>query len=1173
MVDLAKKEKKILKFWQTNKIFAKSIEQRKGRPVFSFYDGPPFATGKPHYGHILPTAIKDTILRYQAMRGYQVPRRVGWDCHGLPVENLVEKELGIKDKKDIEKDIVRFNSACRSSVFRCVKDFQNTLEKVGRWADYDNAYATLDNDYIESVWWVFSKLWDQGLVYKGYRVTPYCPRCGTALSNFEVNLGYRDIEEESVYIKFKVVSDVILNPDDSRGEESRGKSTGSFANAQDDKNKYARNDNTYFLVWTTTPWTLPANVALAVNPDQDYAEVKAGDEILILANQRLSELGKEYQILKQLKGKDLLGLKYQPLYNFRKLDKKSHYVIAGDFVSMEDGTGIVHIAPAFGEEDMQLGKQNDLPIVLNVNLDGTFSDEVKPWAGLKVKEADPKIIEDLKQKNLLYKTARTTHAYPFCWRCESPLLYYALDSWYVAVTKFKDQLIKNNRSIHWVPNHLKYGRFGKWLEGVKDWSISRSRFWGAPIPIWQCSKCNKIKVISDRIQIAEKTGLYNILYLTRHAQAKNNLLSINDCKITSKKCPLSAKGKKDVLALAKKLKQEKIDLIYSSPNLRARQTAEILAAKLNTPVIIDNNLKEYQSGKYDGLPTSALGDLFRDKSEWISKKIPGVETLKDARRRMEKFVKAINEKHKGKKILVISHGHPLWMLKGYLAGVDIEKSIYLPYFDHAMPFKMLDRFVDLHKPYIDEIKLKCDCGGLMERIIDVFDCWFESGSMPYSQWHYPFENKDFVEETFPANFISEGIDQTRGWFYTLHVLAAALTLKDIGLGKNQPAFRNVVVNGLILDPQGKKLSKKLGNYIDPQIVFSKYGADALRYFMLASTPMGEDYKVSEKAIEEVWRRVISTLYNTYIFFDSYLPKDFKINFNRLPKTKVLLDRWILSLFNQLNDELVQYLNDYELVKACRLFDSFIDDLSNWYVRRSRARFQKQQLDADKKQAASVYGYVLFNLCKLMAPFTPFIAEEIYLNLAQRSSGKLPLSVHLCDYPKPNQKAVSKTLNQQMAQVRQLTASGLAQRAQNGIKVRQPLAKAEIKLKNFNKAMISLVAEELNVKEVKINSKLSSDIELDLKITSVLKEEGAIRDLIRQIQGARKDAKLKPQHKIYIRYSTSVQGHKIIDKWQKEIKEQARAEKMEAGQKKKERFLVEKEITIGQQKIWLGIKRI
>jgi len=889
-------EEKILKYWEDNDIFHKSIKNRENCPYFSFYDGPPFATGKPHYGHILATTIKDSVLRYWTMKGYQVPRRVGWDCHGLPIENLIEKELGVKNKKEIEEmGVEKFNDACRSSVFTCVDDFQETLKRVGRWADYDKAYSTLENNYIESVWWVLKQLWDKKLVEKNYRVSPYCPRCGTTLANFEVNQGYKETKDKSIYVKFKTKEG-------------------------------------YFLVWTTTPWTLPGNVALAVNPELVYCLVENNNEKYILAKDRLSILEGEYNIIKEFKGQELIGLKYEPIFDYLKdveSIENAFQVVLGEFVSSEDGTGIVHMNPMYGEDDFNIGKKYNLPLFHTVDVSGKFKEEVYDFKGQFVKEADQKIIDRLKEDNVFYKEEIISHEYPYCWRCDSPLLYYATESWYIAVTKIKDQLIKNNENIHWIPEHIKEGRFGKWLEGARDWNFSRNRFWGAPIPIWECEEC-----------------------------------------------------------------KEKICI---------------------------GSIKEIE--EYEG--------------------------------------------------------------------------------------KRID---DLHLPYIDEVRLKCPkCSKEMKRISGVFDCWFESGSMPYAQWHYPFENKDLVEKTFPADFIAEGLDQTRGWFYTLHVLATALTLEDVGLGNNNPAFKNVIVNGLVLDEKGRKLSKKLKNYPDPKEVFDKYGADALRFFLLSSTSIGEDYRFSEDRVKEVWRKIISSIENCFSFYETY-----KKDYEEVESTNIL-DKWIISRTEKLNEEVVKLMDNYELTKSSRLFYDFLDDLSNWYIRRSRKRFQKPE---EIKEASSTLKYVLLKLSKLIAPFAPFISEEVFLKLDNSKE-----SVHLCDYPQTKKELIDNDLEKEMQEARDVVNLVLKERSEKSIKVRQPLRALKIK-KEIKEDIANLIKEEINVKEIVIDKSIN-DIELDLEITPELKEEGLVREIVRHIQQMRKDKGFVPKDRIVVLYQNSDFFDKIL----------------------------------------------
>jgi isoleucyl-tRNA synthetase len=1144
MNPIPKIEKKILKFWQKEDIFAKSIKLRQKKPFFSFYDGPPFASGLPHYGNILAGTIKDTVLRYWAMKGHRIGWRVGWDCHGLPVENMIEQKLGLKSKKEIEKfGIKKFNQACRQSVFQCINDWYKTFNRVARWADFSQSYATLDNEYIESVWWVLKQLWEQGLVYQDFRVTPYCPRCGTPLSNFELNQpgAYQEVEDESVYIKFPLKG----QPD------------------------------TFLFVWTTTPWTLAANTAVAVGPDFKYLKVKFNNQYYILAKERLDVLTKagKCEVVEELFGRDLVGLEYQPLYPM-KLDKPGYRIVPADFVSVEDGTGLVHIAPTFGEEDMELGQKEDLPGLITVDEEGKVIKGLKiPGEGKFVKKADQDIKADLKKRDLLFKAEKIKHAYPFCWRCESPLLYYPINSWYVAVTKFKKELVANNQKIRWVPGHLKKGRFGKWLEGARDWSISRNRYWGTPIPIWQCSKCGRTEVIGGLDELAQKAKRNNY-YILRHGQTKFNIDYQIYTDTENRKMPLTGKGENEIRSLVPELKKAKIDLIFSSDFFRTRQTASIIGQALGIKVIQDRRLRDIEMGKFKGRPLKEYFAYFQnDNLKRFEQAPPGGENLSQVKKRMMSFLLATDKKYRNKNILIVGHGGPLWILKGASRGLsneeianNREKELVQVGQLSSLKFKKLpfddQGNLNLHRPFVDQIEIPCSCGGTMKRTSEVFDCWFESGSMPYGQWHYPFQNKELVEKTFPADFIAEGIDQTRGWFYTLHVLASALTLKNLGLGKNQPAFKNVIVNGLVLGEDGKKLSKRLKNYPAPEAIFDKYGADAIRYYLLTGTPMGEDYIVSEKRIAETFRRTIMTFYNSFTFLDTYT--DGECLAPKSVKPKNALDRWIISLFNTLNQEMVEWMDKYELTKAARLLDDFLEDFSNWYVRRSRRLFQRPINLSEKKEAQKVYSFVLLRLAKLAAPFLPFLTEEIYQHLEKGSS------VHLADYPKSDKKLIDKKLEAKMSELRQIAAVGLAQRAKAGLKVRQPLEKLTISSKPIatDKGMANLLAEEVNVKEVVFGK----EIKLDTKISPKLRAEGIVRDLIRFVQGMRKDGGLKPGDKIYLRYSSSPSLRNLIQKNESVIRAEVSANRIEATTKRKETFLVEKEVKLDGQKIWLGIRK-
>ncbi|KPJ55868.1 isoleucyl-tRNA synthase [Parcubacteria bacterium DG_74_2] len=1154
-ISLPKNEEKILKFWKERKIFEKSIKQRKRAPIFSFYDGPPFATGLPHYGHILATTIKDAVLRYWAMQGYQVPRRVGWDCHGLPIENLIEKELGLKTKKDIEKlGIKKFCQTCRNSVFRCVKEFQKTLERVGRWADYSNAYATMDNKYIESVWWVLAQLYKKGLVYKDFRVTPYCPRCGTPLSNFELNQpgAYQEIEDESIYVKFKI------------------------------KTQNAKHKNAYLLVWTTTPWTLPANTAIAVNPKFDYVKVKIKNEYFILAKKQLSVIDQDYKVVKEFKGKELIGLRYRPLFKIGMTNRRdrgdlSYKVVEADFVSLEEGTGLVHIAPAFGVDDMELGKKENLPILITVDLEGKIiKNENIPGEGKFVKTADKALKADLEKRDLLFKQEKIIHKYPFCWRCDTPLLYYPLNSWYVAVTKFKKQLIENNKKIRWVPSHLKDGRFGKWLEEARDWSFSRNRYWGASIPIWECQKCKNIEVIGSRDELKKQKFSNNKYFILRHGIAQQNVKGI--ISITPENNHRLTKiGEIQIRRAAKKIKKllktEKLDLIFTSDFLRTRQTAEIVAKETGVKIKLSQQIRDINLGVWDGKSILEFKAKFLRPVKKLFYEAPlNGETWVDCRKRMIDFIAQIEKKYKNKNILIVSHGDPLWLLEGAMEGFENEEMLGL--LDrkkgHIKPGELRqieyrnfpynkEGKLDFHRPYIDEVKFICPkCNEKMERVKEVFDCWFESGSMPYAQWHYPFENKKFVEKTFPADFIAEGIDQTRGWFYTLNVLSSAIF--------NQPAFKNVIVNGLVLGEDGKKLSKRLKNYTPPDVIFNKQGADALRYFLLSSTQIGENYIVSEKRIAEVFRRTILTLWNSFIFFDTY---GIKVQSSKF-KVQSLLDRWIVSKLNSLNLEVIKWMNECELTKAARAFDDFIDELSNWYIRRSRRRLQRPETKEEKQEACQVLYHILLSLTKLLAPFTPFISEEIYQKLGGRKE-----SVHLEDYSKPNEKFIDKDLEEKMNQVREITALALARRAELGIKVRQPLASLKIPStkSQIPKELLGLIKEEINVKEIIFDSKIKEEIELDTRLTSELKEEGMTREVIRQIQAMRKKAGYKPRHRVLVRYFGSQGLNKVLIRNKEFILKEIIAEDFQAGDRPKMVFDIEREIKINQEKLWLGIKKI
>ena len=846
-------ECEVLEFWKESGIFEKSLKQRKGGPEYVFYDGPPFATGLPHYGHLLAGTIKDVVPRYQTMRGNYVERSFGWDCHGLPVENEMEKVLKLQSKRDIEAyGVDKFNEACRSIVLRYTSEWETVVTRMGRWVDFRRGYRTMDRNFMESVWWVFKALWDKGLVYEGYKILPYCPRCATPLSNFETNQGYKEVVDPAITIRFKL-----------RDEE-----------------------NSYILAWTTTPWTLPSNLALAVGPEVDYVKVKDGDEFFYLAENRLGAYYRETpEIVWRGKGADLAGRRYEPLFNyFAELDAQGAFqVLCGDFVSISDGTGIVHCAPGFGEDDNALCKAAGLPEVCPIDAECRFTDEIPDYAGRAVKETDKEIIQRLKDEGKLVRRDQIRHSYPHCWRDDGPLIYRTISTWFVRAEQLRDRMVKNNQSINWVPAHLRDGRFGKWLENARDWAISRNRFWGTPLPIWR-----------------------------------------------------NPEGE----------------------------------------VIVPGSVAELEK----------------------------------------------------------------------LTGRKIE---------------------DLHKHFIDKLEIPSPTGkSPLKRVEEVFDCWFESGSMPYARMHYPFENKKQFEEHFPADFIAEGLDQTRGWFYTLVVLASALF--------DRPPFKNVLVNGLILAENGQKMSKRLKNYPDPMVVVNTYGADALRLFMLGSQVVrAEDLKFSEAGVKEILRGVMIPMWNALSFFttyanvDGYEPPAGEVQ----PPAKAsnVLDRWILSSASQMVEEIRGELDAYNLQKAANRFSRFIDDLTNWYIRRSRRRFWKSSDDADKREAYRTLHYVLLTFAKTAAPFIPFTTEAIYRTLRTK---EMPESVHLCDYPEPND-CRDEYLEKQMELTMTAVSSGRFLRTANNLKVRQPLAKAVLASPDAaSRKMLEetawIVAEELNVKSVEFS---------------------------------------------------------------------------------------------------------
>lgn len=1076
MFNIAENEKSILDFWKKQNIFKKSIKKDAPKGDYSFYDGPPFATGLPHYGHIVASSIKDMIPRYATMKGYRVERRWGWDCHGLPVENLIEKELGFKSKKDIEDfGVDKFNEACRASVLRYANDWKEFIPKIGRWVDMENDYRTMNPEFMQSTWWVFKTLWDKDLIYEGHKAMHVCPRCETTLSNFEVTQGYKDITDLSATVKFKL------------SDES----------------------NTYILAWTTTPWTLPGNVALAVGENIKYKKLKTKNqkeetEFIVLAEDRIETVmeDNEYEVVEEFIGKDLVGKSYEPLFSYFASDENlknkenGWKIYAGDFVTTTDGTGIVHIAPAFGDDDMKLGKKFNLPFIQHVKMNGSFIESVAKDFGegqVKPKEdtalMDLEIVKHLISTGQLFSKEKYKHSYPHCWRCDTPLLNYATSSWFVKVESIKEKLLSNNNKIHWVPEHIKEGRFGKWLENSIDWAISRSRYWGSPLPVWKCENenCHHIEVIGgveelqNRLNKDDNTRITKII-VSRHGESEKNVKGIEWSKNDG--YPLTDKGVKDIEKIAEEI-GDGFDVVLCSPVLRTKQTAEILNKKAGKEIIFVEELREMNKGAWEGEISDEIKQEIEEyrkltnEERYNYKKGDSGESFAELEIRVKNFINSL-EQYKGKKILIVTHDGLKVMIESLLKGWDHNKYMYMVdrnHFGYSTIFldNTTQKEFDLHKHIIDDIEFNCECGSKLKRIPEVFDCWYESGSMPYAQLNYPFENKNKFENMFPANFIAEGQDQTRGWFYTLVVLGAALF--------DKPAFENVVVNGIVLAEDGQKMSKKLKNYPDPNIVLEKYGADALRYYLLSSPVVSsQDLNFSEKGVEDVVKKVILKLVNVLDFYKMAVvgahcnapvqafnaPMQMQLENNS--------DKWIIARLNELIKGVSENWDKYYLAEGTRLIEYFIDDLSNFYIRINRSRFK---IGEDKDLAIEVLRNVLSNLSKVIAPVMPFISEYLYKEI----DGKLE-SVHLEEFPEFKNDLIDGQLLSEISFVRNVISLGLSIRKQKNIPVRQPLNnitvvanKEQKEIVNNNKDIICL---ELNIKNIEFVSNTEDIAQMQLK---------------------------------------------------------------------------------------------
>lgn len=1167
-LNLPELEEKVLQHWRQNAIFEKTLAKNKGKKPFVFYEGPPTANGKPHLGHVIARAFKDIIPRYKTMRGFSVPRQAGWDTQGLPVEIEVEKKLGFKSKKDIEKyGVAEFNKLCRQSVWEYRDLWEKFTEKIGFWLDLKNPYVTYENDYLESLWWIIKQFSLKNLLYQGHKIVLWCSRCGTTLSSHEVAQGYKEVEEDSVYVKFKLKKGQTLRL------AQRGKS-------------FTTDEKTYILSWTTTPWTLPGNVALAVGEKIDYQIVKdkAAKETYVLASILADKVFESVNLEKigEVKGKTLFGLAYKQLFDISQLrNDKSHKVYGADFVTTEDGTGVVHTAVMYGEDDYELGKKISLPQWHTVGEDGRFMKEVEGFGGLPAKnpETEKKIIGYLKTKKYLLKTELYKHDYPFCWRCGTPLLYYARSSWFVAMSRLRNKLLAANKTINWVPSHLQQGRFGEWLKDVKDWNFSRERYWGTPLPVWQCAGGHQ-EVIGSRDELATKNKSNNEYCLVRHGHAESNLKNIISSNPKDKsKFGLTLKGRSQTEKLLKELlrKNSRPDLIFASDFRRTKETAEILAAGLGIKkVIFDKRLWEINTGKFHGGKPQAYHDYFADNADKFEKRPPNGENLKDLARRTFNFIQEMEKKYQGRKIMIVSHEYTIWLIETVLAGWDKKKSLakkeeYGDEFirngecrkaEYLILPRDEDGLLDFHRPYIDAISWPCaKCGQVMKRTKELADVWFDSGSMPLASVHYPFENKEAVDKgkRFPADYISEAIDQTRGWFYTLLAVATAL-------GKSAP-YRNVICMAHVLDKNGVKMSKSKGNVVDPLAILPQYGADPIRWHFYTMNQPGDYKNFDERDLAKVTNRLFLLIYNSFLFFDMYGYKN--LDYKR-PAAKNILDKWILARLDETVVNTTKFLEAYDIFRAANEIEGLANDLSRWHIRRSRRRFQRIEDQKDWQAASKILGYVFNNLSILLAPFTPFFAESLYRSLP----GKRLLSVHLENWPSSGKLPIAnKKLIKGMAEVREAASAALAKRAELGIKVRQPLAELRIQNEDLagEKELLEILKDEINVKKISFNPNLKEKIDFDTRITPALREEGRIRELLRLVQDLRQASNCQPKDKIILLLELPADLLPVVQRNEKLLKNEVNAKAIEYRRSVK--FTAELATKFEDQEIWLGLRKV
>lgn len=1178
-MNVADRERRILRRWAKEQTFLRSVRRRRGKPRFVFYEGPPTANGRPGLHHVLVRSLKDIVLRYKTMEGFFVERRAGWDTHGLPVEIGVEQELGLRSKQDIERyGIGRFNAKAKASVWRYLRDWRELTERIGFWIDEEHPYVTYENRYIESLWGILKEIAKRGLLEEDLKVVPYCVRCGTSLSSHEVALGYQSVTEKTVVVKFPLAGE----------------------------------PHTFVLAWTTTPWTLPGNVALAVRGEREYLRVLSREtgETYILAEEACDRiLSGTIAVTGEMKGRALVGLEYEPIFEIPGArNEASHRIYDAPFVETSEGTGVVHIAPMYGEDDYRLGVSVGLPMVHTVGEDGRFLPIVpQGLAGRAVKDGETEgvILETLRRKNLILREDLTTHDYPFCWRCSSPLLYYAKRSWFIRMSRLREKLLSENRKIRWVPEYLREGRFGEWLRDVKDWAISRERYWGTPLPFFRCEgDPSHVEIIGSLAELKRRSRLKNEYLLLRHGHAENIEKGIISCFPEARPAKLTEKGKRQVALIAKNLSRRAkgVDLIVASDLRRTAETAAIVGKALGLKPTFDKRLREFDVGEFNGKPITVFRAWRGDG--YFTKRPKGGEHWGDVRKRMVAFIRDCERRFSGKTILIVSHGDPLFVLKGAMAGFSddakamAEKLTYpkvgslekLP--SAALPLDD-DGVLDLHRPWVDAIVLRCArCGGAMRRVPEVLDVWFDSGAMPFASQGGRFEGSRFrFKGAYPADFICEAIDQTRGWFYTL--LAVAVLL-----GKERP-FKTVLSTGHLLDREGKKMSKSKGNVVDPWMIINRYGADAVRWYFATINQPWDPKRFDERDVREAMNRFVRTLFHSVEFLRTYAAKPTREGRHKggsaeAPSHFILLDRWILSRLQRTMGEVRHRMDAFDVTAAARTLEAFVlDDLSNWYIRRSRDRFQKPFSRGDHREASVFLSMILGETAKLAAPFVPFLAEEVFDGvrevLSREGKKGAALSVHLEDFPKERSSLRNEELESAMEIARRVAALALAERKTSALPVRQPLALLEVKGASvlepespFARELLSLIAEEINVREVRAVETLPHEdrsdgsiaIRFDKTITEGLKAEWWLREFIHAVQDLRKRAGLTPTDLIALRWHAGDGPlERTLAGKEEEIARATRAKRIDRGPKRdREHFDAEAEFSLDGEEIWIALRK-